>query len=240
MIRQNKNNLNQSATYAFVASSTIFSLLLMAFFVAEPAISQAVDSNNFYIRTTVTSENSFIVQPSNVSMAGSISGLTGGQATGTTQFAVLTNSASGYTVSIDFDYNGDVDDEAMAGDTDGSQAIRDYDPTNGVVGVTEPSFGYTASSAAQFAYTVTSSSSADTDQSFKNDTSTCNAGGLQTALTCWKSPSKTPFQIVTRGSSAPTGATSTITFNITVPNAPVPAPEAQTYTATATLSLLAI
>ncbi|MEY3783758.1 MAG: hypothetical protein RLZZ230_80 [Candidatus Parcubacteria bacterium] len=234
MITQYKNNITQSATYAVLASGTILSLLFMGFFLAEPAIGQAVNSTDFYVRATVTSENSFLVQPNNVSMTGSISGLTGGQATGTSQFVVLTNNAAGYTVSIDFFDNTGA--QSMAGDIDGSEAIRDY---SGDVGG-QPSYGRTASTAAQFAYTVTSTTTTDTDLSFLNNGAACNAGAAQTPLKCWKAPSTAPFQIVTRGSSAPTGATSTITFNITVPNSPVPVPEAQTYTATATLSLLAL
>lgn len=232
MYLQNKLYLKQSATYSLVASCTMLAMLLTLFVFAEPVIGHGqadATSNDFYIRTTVSSENSFKVVE-DVDMIGTISGLTGGQATGTTDFVVTSNNASGYTVEISFYDN--TTDHAMLGDVDGSSAIRNYGPA----GVSEPSYGYTASTAAQFAYTVTSDNATHTDLSFISNGASCNVSGSQVADTCWKAPSTSGFQIVDTNSDA-VGATSTLTFNVTVPNAPVPAPSAQTYTATATLSL---
>ena len=229
----NKKHLSQSAFYALLASATIVSMLFMGFFLAEPSISHGqVDTATFTVRQQITGETSFLVDPSNIAMTGTISGITGGQATGTTQFVVQSNNAAGYRVDIAFtDEN--ADGEMMEGETSDGGEIRDYD--GDVTG--QPSYGYTASSAAQFAYTVTSSTSADTDPSFLNNTSACNAGGTQTANTCWKAPDTAAFTIEDRNSAAVSGATSTITFNVTVPNAATPVPQAEFYTATATLSL---
>lgn len=219
--------------YAIVASVVIVTLLLVAFFTMEPRIGHAVDSTAFRIRQTITDETSFLVQPTNVSMIGSISGVTGGTANGSTTFAVISNNADGYTVSIAYENNPGL--YAMRGDTTDSEAIRDYG--GDVAG--EPSYNFTASTAAQFAYTVDSTTDGDTDQSFLDNGASCNqAAGTGNSL-CWKAPSTGSFTIVDRGSSANSGATSTISFRVVVPSGSDPAVTADTYTATATLTLLA-
>ena len=225
-------NITIQAKYAVILAVATLAFLFALYAAAEPQITYSQEATaEFNIRQTITAESSFLVPPSNVAMAGTINGITGGQATGTTQFVVITNNASGYRVDISFEDN--TTPNAMLGDVSGNQNLRDYD--GDVAG--EPSRGYVASTtAAQFAYTVTSSSSPDTDQSFFNNGSTCNAGGDQT-VTCWKSPAVTDFTIVQRGSSALTGATSTVLFNVTIPSTPTAVLEAETYTATATLSL---
>jgi len=231
------NQLTQHATYALLVASLGVVFLFFTHSVVEPQIShsQELASSTFTIQQTITAENSLTIDPADVTMVGSINGLTGGQATGTIDFGVVTNNESGYYVDIAFEDNGTP--EAMSGDNNGSQAIRDYagDDTSSSTNP-QPSRGYSTTTFAQFAYTVTSDSAFDTDQSFFHDGSNCNAGVAQT-VTCWKAPSTTAFRIVERASEASAGATSTITFNVTVPNNPSPAPEAQTYTATATLSL---
>jgi hypothetical protein len=229
--------LAQSSAFAFVAAITIVAMLSMVFLVIEPKVSRGqVDvSNSFFIRQTITAESSFTAEPTNVTMVGPINGVTGGNATGTSQFTVRSSNANGYYVEIDFEDNGTP--EAMLGDRDLSQAIRDYG--GDVAG--QPSLNWTASTAAQFGYKVLSSTTADTAQSFRDNGSSCNqAAGSQTADRCWKSPSTTPFEIVRRTGPAVTGATSTIQFKVHVPNGATPVPTAQTYTATATLSLFII
>jgi len=227
-------HLRQSALYALVASMTVLSMLFVGFFLAEPAISYGqVDTGDFTIRQTITGESSFTVPPVDVTMTGSINGLTGGTANGATQFVVLSNNASGYYVEIDFFDNGSP--EAMSGDVSGSPAIRDFD--GDVAG--EPARGFTASTAAQFGYTVTSSSTTDTDSSFFHPAGagTCGTAGTTQVDGCWKAPATTGFRIVDTAQAALTGATSSVQFRIVVPSAPLPVLTAETYTATATLSL---
>jgi hypothetical protein len=219
------------APYAVIASITVMSMLFLVFFAAEPSISHGQEATeDFYIRQTITAESSFMVPPVNTTMTGGIAGVTGGTGTGTSQFVVQTNNAAGYYVEIDFFDNGS--GEAMLGDESGSAAIRDYD------GATmQPSYGYTASTgAAMLSYTVTSSSSADTDASFFNNGAACGVGGSQ-AVPCWMAPSTTAFRIVDTSAAAVDGATSTIQFYIDVPAGATPVPQAEVYTATATLSL---
>ena len=232
-------HIGHSASYALITSVTILSVLGVGFFLAEPGITHGqVTSDEFSVRQEITGETSFLVQPADVTTSGQIAGLTGGNASGTTQFSIISNNSTGYTVDIEFFDNGT--SETMIGDDDGTTPIIDYaaanDPTTD-----QPTYGYTANASAQFAYTVTSNTGTDTDQSFLNNGGACNTGTSQNGSTkatkCWMGPDTTAFQIVDRNTSAQNGATSTIEFDITVPSNPSPVPVAQFYTATATLTV---
>lgn len=221
----------RAAAQAVVAASLIVALLTVGFFALEPQIGHSQsDTTDFTIRQSITGETSFLVEPADVTMNGSIAGVTGGTATGTTQFSILSNSATGYRVEIDFFDNPGA--HAMIGDSDGDESIRDY-----AAGAGTPTLNMTASTAPQFAYSVHSSSSADTADIFWNNGTTCNAGSGSTLGQCWKSPSTSPVEIVNRSVSATEGATSTLIFKVRVPAGADPTPTAQTYTATATLSV---
>lgn len=228
----------KSFWFALAAAVLAVALMLTSFFLLEPTVGQAVDSQDFTIRQQITDQISFTVEPGNVTMAGTIQGLTGGNATGTTYAIVQTNSATGYTMSISFADNGT--EQAMLGETTNSEAIRDYASTTAPAS-TEPDLLFTASSSSMFAYTVGSttdgSATADLDDSFKDDGSNCNQGGGSfTFNRCWKSPTTSAYQIVDRSTSAPNGATTTIQFRVHVPNAPNPTLDSDWYTATATLT----
>jgi hypothetical protein len=224
--------LSQAALQSVVSASLIVTLLFAGFIAAEPRISHGQsDTKTFRVRQTITDETSFSVAPSNVTMAGSISGITGGSATGSSKFVVKSNNSTGYYVEMA--YYDNPGQYAMLGDKDSGEQLRDYG--GDVSG--EPSYNFTASTAAQFAYTVNSSTTGDTDPSFKNNGSACNAGSTQTFGKCWKKPATSAFRIVSRSTAATAGATSTIYFKVHVPSGAVPIPTAQTYTATATLSV---
>jgi hypothetical protein len=221
----------ESATQAVVAAFVGLAIVSLSFFAVEPRISHGQsDTADFRIRQTITDATSFLVDPSNVTMGASINGLTGGTATGTTQFVVRSNNASGYYVEIDYFDNAGA--HAMRGDEDGGEQIRDY-----FLGSGTATFNMTASTAAQFAYSVHSTTTTDTAQAFKYSGSTCNSGSTNTAGKCWKAPSTTAVQIINRATAATNGATSTLYFKVHVPSGANPAPTAQTYTATATLSV---
>ncbi|MEK7462628.1 MAG: hypothetical protein AAB618_03565 [Patescibacteria group bacterium] len=224
----------ESAAQAVITALLATALIALSFFAVEPRISHGqAATDDFIIRQTITSETSFLVTPPDVTMGGSIAGLSGGNATGTTSYVVRSNNASGYYVEIDFFDNAGA--YAMRGDEDGGAQIRDY----GGDSAGEPSYNLTASTAAQFAYSNYSSTTSDTDDSFLNNGSNaCNqVAGSQTIGKCWKAPSTTGFRIVDRGTAAVYGATSTLYFRVHVPSSPNPIPTAQTYTATATLSV---
>jgi len=224
--------LTKAATQAGVAAVLMVTLLSASFFVLEPRIGHGAESIDFRIRQTITDETAFSVDPANVTMQGNIAGITGGTATGTTGFTVTSNNASGYSVTIDFFDNAGA--YAMRGDDDGGAQIRDYAAGSGT-----PTFNLTASTAAQFAFSVHSSSSADTAAPFwTNGAGTCASGSGSSAGKCWKMPDTNPIEVVDRTTAAPSGANSTLYFKVHVPNTPNPALTAQTYTATATLSVV--
>jgi len=213
---------------AFGGTSIMMMLLMVMHLMLEPGLGYAAASatDTFTIRQEITDEISFLVPAADVTMVSNIQGVTGGHATGTTYAVVRSNSNSGYTMDISFS-NG----PAMRGETTLSQAIRDY----GVAGA-EPTFAFNASTAAQFAYTVAASTTADLDPSFLDNGTTCNTGAGFTANACWKGPATTTFRIVNRTTSAPTGATTSLTFRVTVPSNPSPTVDEDFYTATATLT----
>ena len=226
------NDLAQKATFAATTSIVLLALLCGSFFVLEPQISHGqAAASNFRVQQTITDQTSFLVSPANVTMpGGGINGLTGGTATGTTQFVVRSNNVSGYYVEIAYLDNAGL--YAMRGDKDGGAQIRDY-----ALGADTPTFNMTASTAAQFAYSVHSSTTADTAAAFKYTGSTCDSGSTNTVGKCWKAPLTTPVQVVNRSTAAVSGATTTLYFKVHVPSGANPTPIAQTYTATATLSV---
>jgi hypothetical protein len=215
----NTKHYLHSATHAFIAATVIFAVLTMSYFIVEPQVGRAQDTSGpFTITQEIVGETSFIVDAVNTTMVGSLNGITGGTANGSTTVSVRTNSPTGYTMDIAFFNNGT--DNAMLGSTTGSQAIRDYPATGG-----EPTITFsTASTSSVFGYTVRADDSSDLDQSFFNDNTDCNAGGNPGATTtnCWMEPLTSAFQIIDRDTDAPTGATSTLYFRVHVPNNPVP------------------
>ena len=220
---------------AIIATAGVV-LTFLTLVAIEPQIthSQVQDTSEFTIQQTITGETSFSTPAPDVVMSGNIAGLTGGNATGTTQFAVRTNNASGYFVEIEFFDNGS--DHAMMGDINFGDEIRNYSGDNGLL----PSNGFAPSATqAEFAYSVNSSSSPDTAAAFRNGGGACGVGGTDD-FSCWKAPSSTAFEIARRAGPASNGATTSVQFVVNVPSGASPAPNAETYTATATLSLFNI
>lgn len=215
-----QKKLQQSAGWALCG----LLVLIMTFMVFEPLTTRAI-TTNFTVTQLMTAEISFLATSTGVTMAGSLAGITGGNATGSTFVVVQTNQSTGYTMDIAFSNS-----PAMRGNVTGSTAIVDYGTTS------EPTFGFFASTSAVFAYNVANLPSSSLDPSFKNNGSSCNAGGSYTANTCWMGPSTTPFRIISSGVAAPAGATTTLQFRVNVPNNPNPGVQSDTYTATATLT----
>jgi hypothetical protein len=220
-----------AAGQAFLVSILAVAVLAAGFFMAEPQVGQA-QTSTFTVKQTITDEISFLVLASNVVMNGSLQGITGGTANGSTTAVVQTNNSAGYNMTIAFFNNGTPN--AMVGDTTASQAIRDYPAV-----ANEPTYLFsTASTSSVFGYTVSGSDNADIDNSFKDNGSACNSGAGFTVDRCWMEPRTTAFGIVNKANEASTGATTTIHFRVHVPNNPSPAVLEDVYTATATLTAL--
>lgn len=234
----NKTHLLNSAQMSLVAATLILMLGVSTFFAFEPVVGQsATTSDSFLVTQSITSEISFLATASDVSMSPSIGGLTGGLSSGTTTVRVLTNDTSGYYMTLSFASTTVNPGIAMNGNTQGGY-ISNYTS----VSTDTPDFAFSvAANAAEFAYTVGASTTADLDTTFRNNGAACNnASGGDVAFSCWFGPTTSPAfseTIVNRSTQTPaSGATTSIAFRIQVSSNPAPAVPEDTYTATATLT----
>ncbi|USN88109.1 MAG: hypothetical protein H6779_01530 [Candidatus Nomurabacteria bacterium] len=130
----------------------------------------------------------------------SLGGLTGGESNGSTSVSVMTDSPSGYQLTIAAENN-----PAMQ---KGVDTISDYIPTASpdpdmsfTYGTTDTYFGF-------------SPQGNDVTQRWLNDTSNCNIGSNSTALTCWDGLSTTNKTIAQGAANQPSGATTTLYFKV--------------------------
>lgn len=136
----------------------------------------------------------------NVIMSGDLPGLTGGTSNGSSTFTVITDSPSGYSLSIQAENS-----PAM---NKGANFIDDYN----------------ASGTADFAFTVSSGQAlfgftpegVDIVSGFlDNGTNACNTGSTDTAFACWDGLSTSTRTIATGiGANHPAGATTTVNFRV--------------------------
>jgi hypothetical protein len=224
----NKIHIYSSATNAFFAALLVVVLGTLSFFAFEPSIGHSQEV--FTVSQTITDQVSFLVVPADVGMTGTIAGLTGGYATGTTMAVITTNDPQGYYMTLSFS-----DTTAMHLNGSPGTVINNYSPATPNV----PDFNWVTNGsggAAEFGYNVAASTSVELDPSFLNDTTDCNAGSNMTANKCWLNPSTTPERIV--GSTGPVAfSTTTIKFKVAVPNNPSPVVPSGVYVATGTLTI---
>ena len=221
--------LSKSAVYAGIAASLAIILVTLSFFALEPSIGHSQEV--FTVSQTITDEVSFRVPPADVTMVGSIAGLSGGFATGTTKAVVTTNDPQGYNMTLSFSTT-----TAMHKNGSPSNVINNYTP--GTVNVPDYDWVTNASgAAAEFGYSVMASTSSEINQSFKNNGTDCNqAAGSQTLNKCWLNSSTTPKVIVS--TTAPVAySTTTIKFKVAVPSNPSPVVPSGVYVATGTLTI---
>jgi hypothetical protein len=160
----------------------------------------------------------------NVAMVPNLGGLTGGTATGSTAFLVITDSAAGYTVTIRASTS-----PALRS---GANSIADYVPAGGV-----PDFVFTTGATnAHFAY---SPEGPDIAARFRDNGSACGVGSGDTSNRCFDGLSTTPVEIVRRTSSnQPSGSTTTLRFAVGLGGNVGVAPGS--YQATTTITALAL
>jgi hypothetical protein len=163
-----------------------------------------------------------MTDPGNVELTPSIGGLTGGTASGSLAVMVLTDSPSGYELTISA--------ENAPAMRKGSDVIDDYVP------VASPNPDYSFITGSTDVFFGFSPAGADVINRYRNDTAVCAAGSLSTAQTCWDGLTTTPQAIARGSSNQPSGATTTVYFRVGIGgNAAVPPGE---YVATTTLTAL--
>ena len=227
-------SINTHFLVSFISALLLMALLLVSYFVLEPAVSRAaVDSDSFTVSQSVTGEIA-ITAPSNVTMDTAIGGVTGGSSDGQTKIVVTSNNPTGYFMTLEF-----ATATAMQGESLGGE-IQNYTPTSGII----PDYNFSVgANSAEFAYSVAASSTADIDTTFRNNGSVCNndSGGDQLNK-CWAAPSTTAGvlaseTIITTTAATPdSGSTSTVKFKVQITANPSPSVPPDTYTATATLT----
>jgi hypothetical protein len=217
-----KINLRQAIAASFFV--TLTSIFGFAFF--ESNILRAIE-DQFTITQTITSEISFVTATDDVTMSGTIAGLTGGVSYGSTTVRIFTNDNSGFTATVKASSS-----PAMQGNYQGG-TIADYTPSTAGI----PDFSYSVPTGAEFGFTIVASTTADMAQKFKDNGAVCNTGSSDTgtSASCWMGLSTTATStLVTSTYTAASGATSTIVFRTTV-NSGSSLPE-DTYTATTTIT----
>ena len=201
------------------------------FTTAQPtALESTENPSPTRVEATIFTEISFAAPPNDVVMSSSLPGLTGGSAYGTSTFSVVTNSPTGYQVTLSF-----ASSTAMI--HEGSNSVIDnFTPTT--VGVPDQ-FLSVSGGEAEFGYTVIGVTDPTTvDDSFKISGSTCGSG-TNAPHECWynKADATIPELIIDAASSTPpTGATSTVVFQVQIGADPEPTLELGYYVATVTLT----
>ena len=211
---------------AILSTLVALPLIFSAFFLFEPAVVIGQVTDEFTVTQTIDQQIAFTATTSPVTMSDTLGGLTGGDSTGDTGFAVATNAPGGYTVTIQF-----ASSTAMISNEDSSFFISNQETVTFNLNI--PSDGGTS----RFAYTVVGDHVVDT---FRESGSACNEeSGATTATNCWfmGSDASSAFTIVDRDSpTAGSGDAADLYFRVVVPTDPNPALIDGTYTATATLT----
>jgi len=217
-----------------IALTTLAAYVLFTMYVlSEPSIAngQASDSGQIVVTQEITGEIALTIASTSIRMDGAIAGVTGGSSTGTTSANVISNNATGYNLTIDFE-----DSVAMQQDA-GAGFIDNYNPsTGGGNGDYNMSVG---AGEAAFAYTV-SGIVADIEDRFKNDgAGDCTGTTNSDEGFCWYNvgtgDATSAVTLVDRSTAtASTGATTTINFQVRVGSGS--SLEEGFYTATSTIT----
>lgn len=165
-----------------------------------------------------------VSEPSDITLSGTITTASGGEATGSSAWKITTNSSGGYTLSILAST-----DPALQS---GANSFDDYTPAGAA-----PDYDWTVASAdSAFGF---SPEGGDVVTRFKNNGSSCNqAGGSVTSGYCWDgfSTSNTSIASASSGNN-PTGATTTVNLKAEAGSSASQA--TGSYSATITITALA-
>lgn len=221
--------LIKSIRETYKMSLTGIIAVALAFVVFEPMIISGA-SDQFTISQTVTGEVSFATPASDVTMAPSLPGISGGTANGVTQFIIVSNNLAGYTVTLQASSSA-----GMIGNASSTNSIPAYVPD--VTGVPDYTWSVDANKAG-FGYTVNASTTDDVVQLFKNNGASCNqAAGTSNGTNCWLNASTTAVTIIDRSlNTTYSGATTTLNFKVQIQANPSPIIPNDTYVATTTLT----
>jgi hypothetical protein len=208
-----------------------FLILSLMFVVVEPAVGYgATATSQFTISQVVTSEIAFATTASNVIMAPTLGGITGGTSNGATSVSVKTNNLTGYNMTIQ---------ASSSLGMQGTASTTNYIPAyiSAVNGVPDYVFAAQTNTAA-FGYAVNATTSTDVAQLFRSAGSgPCNTGTVTSSSACWLAATTTAVQIINRSLPTPsTGATTTLSFRVVIGANPSPIIPNDTYVATTTLT----
>jgi hypothetical protein len=166
--------------------------------------------DNFYISINIANDVNL----------GTLSGFTGGTATGDTTWTVITDNPAGYNLSVRAG--------ASPALSTGTYNIADYTPTGGT---TTPDYNWSiASAVSEFGFSPYNSSSQTSK--FKNNGSICNSGSTITSWKCWFGFMTSDTQVANRTSST-TGENTNINIQAEI-NTATGYQEDGTYTASIT------
>ena len=191
----------------------------------EPQVLKAIE-DQVVITQTVTAEIT-VTSPSNVTMSPSIAGITGGSATGTAKWTVVTNNNTGFLVTHK------ASSTSMLGDTQGDSFVA-YTPST-ATGTPDYTWSVAASDA-EFGYTVQTQTDGDLVALFRDNGTLCHTGSNNTYNKCWKDASTTAESIVNR-SSETSSSGELITVDYQAQSGSSAFTVEDTYTATTTVTV---
>lgn len=235
----NNSNLTNAVRLSFYEAIVVVLLITFTYMTIEPVVGRAADtdSDTFTITQTVDDALAIANAPVNdVTMVGTLDGITGGTSYGTTTVNVTTNNALGYNLTISFSST-----TAMERGNVGTPEILNFQHSTS--SATYPA-GFTAAAYAQFGFSVNASNTSDISTVFTGTAGTSCGSGAGSTFTlndCWQGASSTnaaaTTELIRTSAPAPgSGSTSTVQFRITIPSNPTPSVPNGTYVATATLT----
>ena len=225
-MQYNTMNPSHPTVNALLCAILALPVIALFYFMLEPAVVAGQGTTReFTITQNISGEVSFVGEVDDVTMVGNVEGLSGGTALGSTTFQVNNNSATGYTVTIEFE-----NPAAAMQQVNGTGTI-----TNLGSDIREVFTDGVAANQARFGLTVEGDRVA---QSFGWNGSSCdNDGSPGNGINCWVLPDTSSALVIVDGEGVAFAEEHVLHFQVHVNENPSPALEAGNYTATATLTV---